>query len=255
MEARNAMLLGRLRKGPASTGARDALEIATRGGAACLGRAGEIGELSLGACGDLAVWPLEGPAFAGATQEVTFEVGHGCTGADTKSVTLDIPSEITAVRAVNSNLGPASVTKDASSGLVTKVTWQKDVSQVLATDDNFYTVTVRIKVPNTPFVKLHFVAHQVCRAADGTETTVNWDGTDEEAPEVLVLPPRQAGWNKYTVPAAVSDLNAFFSDAAIVWKGTAAWSPNANTTAQISSTKGVTALTSLAANDEVLVKY
>ncbi len=49
--------------------ARDALEIATRGGAGCLGRTGEIGELSEGACGDLVVWSLEGPAFAGALSD------------------------------------------------------------------------------------------------------------------------------------------------------------------------------------------
>ena len=66
MEARNALLLGRLRGGPASTGARDALEIATRGSAACLGRAGELGQLSVGAAGDLVCWPLEGIQFAGA---------------------------------------------------------------------------------------------------------------------------------------------------------------------------------------------
>jgi cytosine/adenosine deaminase-related metal-dependent hydrolase len=69
MEARNSMLLGRLRRGPASTGARDALEIATRGGAGCLGRAGELGELSVGAVGDLVCWPLEGLAFAGAISD------------------------------------------------------------------------------------------------------------------------------------------------------------------------------------------
>jgi cytosine/adenosine deaminase-related metal-dependent hydrolase len=66
MEARNALLLGRLRGGPTSTGARDALEIATRGSAACLGRAGELGQLSVGAVGDLVCWPLEGIRFAGA---------------------------------------------------------------------------------------------------------------------------------------------------------------------------------------------
>ncbi|QYG93145.1 8-oxoguanine deaminase [Iamia sp. SCSIO 61187] len=66
MEARNALLLGRMRGGPESTGARDALEIATRGSAACLGRAGELGELTVGAAGDLVCWPLEGIAFAGA---------------------------------------------------------------------------------------------------------------------------------------------------------------------------------------------
>jgi len=69
MEARNAMLLGRLRLGPASTGARDALEIATRGSAACLGREGELGVLAPGSVGDLVCWPLEGLAFAGALSD------------------------------------------------------------------------------------------------------------------------------------------------------------------------------------------
>jgi cytosine/adenosine deaminase-related metal-dependent hydrolase len=69
MEARNALLLGRLRKGPASTGARDALELATRGSAACLGRDGELGVLAPGAVGDLVCWPLEGVAFAGALSD------------------------------------------------------------------------------------------------------------------------------------------------------------------------------------------
>ena len=40
--------------------------MATRGGAGCLGRAGEIGELSAGAVGDLVCWQQEGVAFAGA---------------------------------------------------------------------------------------------------------------------------------------------------------------------------------------------
>ncbi len=69
MEARNAMLIGRTRKGPQSMGARDALEIATRGGAAVLGRAGQIGELTVGACGDVAVWGLDGVVFAGAIND------------------------------------------------------------------------------------------------------------------------------------------------------------------------------------------
>src|SRR3954454_14031591 len=69
LEARTAMLQGKLRQGAAAMSARDALEIATRGGAACLGRAGEIGQLSVGACGDLAVWSLEGVRFAGALSD------------------------------------------------------------------------------------------------------------------------------------------------------------------------------------------
>ncbi len=66
LEARGALLLGRLRKGPGAMGARHALTIATRGGAACLGRAGELGTLTPGAVGDLVCWPIGGIAFAGA---------------------------------------------------------------------------------------------------------------------------------------------------------------------------------------------
>ncbi len=64
-----AMLQGKVRNGAGSMSARDALEMATRGGAACLGRTGEIGELSVDACADLAVWSLEGVRFAGALSD------------------------------------------------------------------------------------------------------------------------------------------------------------------------------------------
>jgi cytosine/adenosine deaminase-related metal-dependent hydrolase len=66
LEARGALLLGRLRQGPGAMGARHALSIATLGGAACLGRAGELGTLTPGAVGDLVCWPIDGIAFAGA---------------------------------------------------------------------------------------------------------------------------------------------------------------------------------------------
>lgn len=66
LEARMAMLTGRLRGGPTAMGARTALELATRGSAGCLGRVGELGQLSPGAVGDLVCWPLEGFAFTGA---------------------------------------------------------------------------------------------------------------------------------------------------------------------------------------------
>ena len=66
MEARQAMLLAKLRDGAAAGTARVALEMATLGGAACLGRTGELGVLAPGAVGDIAVWSLTGPAFAGA---------------------------------------------------------------------------------------------------------------------------------------------------------------------------------------------
>ena len=66
LEARQAMLLAKLRNGAAAGTARMALELATLGGAGCLGREGELGVLATGAAGDLAVWDLTGPKFAGA---------------------------------------------------------------------------------------------------------------------------------------------------------------------------------------------
>lgn len=68
-ETRMAMLLAKSRSGADAMGAREALEVATRGGAACLGRQGEIGELSVGAAADLALWRLDGVTFAGAISD------------------------------------------------------------------------------------------------------------------------------------------------------------------------------------------
>jgi cytosine/adenosine deaminase-related metal-dependent hydrolase len=66
LEARTAMLVAKLRDGAQAASARTMLDVATRGGAACLGRTGELGQLSVGAVGDVVVWSLDGPAFAGA---------------------------------------------------------------------------------------------------------------------------------------------------------------------------------------------
>ncbi|HKE73414.1 MAG TPA: 8-oxoguanine deaminase [Acidimicrobiales bacterium] len=69
LEARGALLLARQRGGPTAFGARDALELATRGSAACLGRLGELGVLAPGAAADLVAWRLGGIAFAGALSD------------------------------------------------------------------------------------------------------------------------------------------------------------------------------------------
>jgi len=69
LEARQAMLLSKLRNGAASATARMSLEMATLGGAACLGRSGEIGVLEVGAVGDIAVWSLTGPSAAGGVAD------------------------------------------------------------------------------------------------------------------------------------------------------------------------------------------
>ncbi|WP_425827490.1 8-oxoguanine deaminase [Streptomyces fractus] len=66
MEARGALLLGRYRGGPTAMTGRDALDIATRGSARCLGREDELGHLRPGACADLVVWDTHPLALAGA---------------------------------------------------------------------------------------------------------------------------------------------------------------------------------------------
>ena len=63
------MIANRFRSGPRAFGARDALRLATRGGARCLGRDHEIGVLATGANADLCVWPLEGVKWAGAVSD------------------------------------------------------------------------------------------------------------------------------------------------------------------------------------------
>ena len=68
-EARLAMLAGKLKSGASAMTARMALELATIGGAGCLGRVGELGELRVGAVGDVAVWNLEGPVYAGVLDD------------------------------------------------------------------------------------------------------------------------------------------------------------------------------------------
>ena len=57
-ELRAALVLARVAGGPTALTARQALELATRHGARCLGRDDELGHLSVGALADVALWDL-----------------------------------------------------------------------------------------------------------------------------------------------------------------------------------------------------
>ena len=108
-EARQAMLLQRVLGEPAALSAREALWLATRGGAATLGR-DEIGQLSPGYCADFIGIRLDQLGFAGGAvhdplaalvfcrpPNVDLSVVHGqVLVRDSELLGLDIPAQIEA---------------------------------------------------------------------------------------------------------------------------------------------------------------
>jgi periplasmic copper chaperone A len=201
-----------------------------------------------------------GPAAAAKSQKITFGVGHGCEGSDTLRIRVDIPAGVTSVRPLFSDFGKPTVIRNGTT--VTAVEWTKANADVLDADDAYYELTIRARVPDAAFTQIQFNITQVCRSAQGVETTVMWDqapgGTGNPAPMLTVVPARTSGWNKIVVGRAVAaaELPIYLGDAQIVWRGNAAYSANAATMAQIAQTQGVTALTGdLAAGDELWIRY
>jgi len=204
---------------------------------------------------------VSGIAYANTTGEIVFGVGHGCAGADTSSVQVEIPAGVGSVRPQASGFDQVDVETDAT-GAVVAVTWQKHGSSVLDADSLYYKLSLRLKLPDQPFSTLYFPAHQTCTAKDGNTTVVDWVGMDEAegssvepAPALKIVPARFPGWNKFTVPSALSELGPFFGDAQIVWQGSAAYSSNPTTAELIAGTSGVSELSSLQAGDQIWVKY
>jgi cytosine/adenosine deaminase-related metal-dependent hydrolase len=74
-EVRQAMLVSRAGGDAAALTARDALRMATRGGAACLGR-DDLGSLEPGKRGDLALFGVDGLGFVGAEADPVAAVVH-----------------------------------------------------------------------------------------------------------------------------------------------------------------------------------
>jgi len=203
-----------------------------------------------------------GIGFANQTQEITFGVGHGCSGVDTLSVRIEIPAGVTSVRAIGGLLGAPKVQTDGA-GLVTAVTWRKPMNELAIGDPNYYKVSLRAKLPDAPFSILYFPAKQTCSTPEGVMSSVDWvatpampdAGAGEPAPSLIVLPSRTPGWNKFTLKQAVNDLKSAFGDAQIVWREASAYSASATTTELIANTSGVTPLTGLAAGETVWARY
>ncbi|HTZ42898.1 MAG TPA: 8-oxoguanine deaminase [Jatrophihabitans sp.] len=69
-ELRQAVLAARYRGGPRALTVRQALELATLGGARCLGRDAELGSLEVGKQADVALWRIDDLAGAGIADPV-----------------------------------------------------------------------------------------------------------------------------------------------------------------------------------------
>ncbi|MBN8226735.1 YcnI family protein [Corallococcus macrosporus] len=209
------------------------------------------------------------PPHAGATFEADFTVSHGCDGADTYRMRVQIPEGVTGVRPVDSVFGKAEVEKDAN-GNVTAVTWTRPTGEVKAADTHFFHLGLRMKLPAKPFTSVFFPTTQTCRTPAGVETVVEWSNTaggehshdgdagtapaENPAPSLYLLPSRLPGWNQYTVQEHVHDLTVF-KDALIVWSGSQAYSFNPVTQALIEKEQGVTALTQIHPGTVIWVKY
>jgi cytosine/adenosine deaminase-related metal-dependent hydrolase len=110
-EARMTVLLQRVAKGADAMGAREALEIATLGGARVLGRK-DVGSLEPGKRADIAVWDLRGVEAAGAWDTVAALVFCGPTQVrdlfvegrrvvrDGRLATIDLPTVLKRQRAL-----------------------------------------------------------------------------------------------------------------------------------------------------------
>jgi cytosine/adenosine deaminase-related metal-dependent hydrolase len=76
LEAKQALLLARGLGGPSALTAREALRLATRGGAAVLAR-DDLGQIAAGKCADLAVWPTDALELGGAADPISGLVFSG----------------------------------------------------------------------------------------------------------------------------------------------------------------------------------
>lgn len=69
-ELHQSLLVARVRQGPTALTARQALTMATTGGARCLGREDELGSIEVGKLADLALWRVDSLAGAGIADPV-----------------------------------------------------------------------------------------------------------------------------------------------------------------------------------------
>ena len=205
-------------------------------------------------------------AYANGYYQVDLAVPHGCEGADTYRVEVELPAGFPAVRAVLGSLGYATIAAEADTGQPTTLTWEKPMTDLLDSDSHAYEVSFRTKLPDTPFAKYYFPTTQYCRDDQGVESTAAWVGIssghdhggsasgEKPAPALFVYPARAPGWNQYTAPDHLHDMS-IFNDAIIVWKGNAAYSPNPVTQQLIIDDAETTTLEQIHPGETFWIKY
>lgn len=210
-------------------------------------------------------------AVANTTNEILFNVPHGCTSAesvpaftganlDTTKIEVTVPAAIVTATtaaslrpALTGEFGAVTVGPVDANGSV-KLTWVRKSVAVgeqnhTATDNHLYKVSVRLRAPNVASAndvsikKYQFLVVQTCTSG-GTDYVMDW-GT-ANSPTLLVFPDRRTGFNRYTIDASTqadftttgtgtlgAKLKSYFGDAAIVWVGKSGYSANPNTAAKI----------------------
>ena len=107
-DLRAALLVARARGGPRALSAREALELATRHGARCLGREDELGHLSAGAVADVALWRVDDAGHAGIADPVAAVV----LGPPRPVDTLFVAGEVVVEGAELRTADPATLAAD-----------------------------------------------------------------------------------------------------------------------------------------------
>ncbi len=212
---------------------------------------------------------IEGAGYAGKHKLITFNVPHGCDGADTYRLHVTLPEgAFGSLRTLaNATFPKVSIEKD-NEGKPTAIIWEKD--SVRDSDDQHYQFAFLAKLPEQPFKKLYFPTTQYCESANGQKSSVEWhavsaghdhsggDTHAKPAPSMIVLPAMHQGWNKGEVTEHIHGSEAlaeFFGDALIVWAGDKAFSANPETMALIEADKEVEVLKEFHPGTKIQVKY
>ncbi len=202
--------------------------------------------------------------YSNSYSEIELSIPHGCEGFDTVKIEVSLPNGLTGVRAFDSVFGPATVDVDEA-GVVTKIVWTAQKVEPYPSDSHAYSVSFRTKTPDAAFTTLFFPTVQTCKDFEGNIYISEWldatvghghDANSEilPAPSVLLYPKVSPGWSQYTATNHMHDMS-IFSDAEIVWKGTAAFSANTNTMQMIKDDINVSELSEIHSGETFWVKY